>query len=213
VADPSFTAPPYRIETERLVIRCWEPRDAHALAEAVESSLDHLRAWMPWGHEEPRPLEDRVALLRHFRGQFDLDQEFVYGIFTRDEAEVVGGTGLHTRRGPTAFEIGYWIRADRVGRGLAPEAVAAVTRVGFAVPGIDRIEIRVDPANVASQGIPRKLGYVEEATLHRRLPPFGSQQGPRDVIVFSLFADAFPGTPAANAELAAYDAAGARLRL
>ena len=109
--------PPYRIETERLVVRCWEPRDAPLLKDAVDSSLEHLRPWMPWAHEDPQPLEAKVELLRGFRGRFDLGQDFVYGIFSPDESEAVGGTGFHTRRGEGIFEIGYWIRASRVRRG------------------------------------------------------------------------------------------------
>jgi RimJ/RimL family protein N-acetyltransferase len=111
--------PPYRVTTKRLVVRCWEPRDAPKLKEAVDASLDHLRPWMPWAADEPQPLAQKVVLLRRFRGQFDLGQDFVYGIFAADESEVVGGSGLHTRAGEGALEIGYWIRASQVGRGLA----------------------------------------------------------------------------------------------
>src|ERR1700759_5294954 len=38
--------PPYRIETERLVLRCWNPADAEALKEAVDASIEHLLPWM-----------------------------------------------------------------------------------------------------------------------------------------------------------------------
>jgi RimJ/RimL family protein N-acetyltransferase len=202
--------PPYRIVTERLVVRCWEPRDAPLLREAVDSSLEHLRAWMPWAHEEPRTLESQVALLRRFRGEFDLGQNFVYGIFEPGEAEVVGGTGLHLRVGEDALEVGYWIRASRIGQGLATEATAALTRVAFEVSGVDRVEIRVDPANEASLAVPRKLGFEEEATLRRRLEPVAGGD-PRDVVVFALFGDAFARSPAASARVEAYDAVGARV--
>jgi RimJ/RimL family protein N-acetyltransferase len=202
--------PPYRIVTERLVARCWEPRDAPLLKEAVDASLDHLRPWMPWAQAEPQPLAEKVKLLRTFRGQFDLGQEFVYGIFSADESEVVGGSGLHTRVGDGAFEIGYWIRASRIGEGLATELTAALTRVAFELCAADRVEIRTDPANGRSMAIPRKLGYVEEARLRRRLPaPAGGE--PRDAIVFTLFRDAFPGSPAASAHVEAYDALGTRV--
>ena len=33
---------PYRIETERLVLRCYEPDDAPLLKEAVDESIEHL---------------------------------------------------------------------------------------------------------------------------------------------------------------------------
>ena len=53
--------PPYRIVTERLVVRCWEPRDAPLLKEAVDSSLDDLRPWMPWAYDEPQTVADEAG--------------------------------------------------------------------------------------------------------------------------------------------------------
>ena len=201
---------PYRIVTERTVVRCWEPRDAPLVKDAIDSSVDELRRWMPWALNEPQTLEQKVQLLREFRGQFDLGEAFVYGLFSPDESEVVGGSGLHKRVGADAFEIGYWIRTSRAGQGLATEVTAALTRVGFEACEVDRIEIQCEPANERSMRIPRKLGYTEEARLRRRLyaPPGGE---PRDVVVFSMFRADYPGTPASSAALEAYDAAGTRV--
>jgi RimJ/RimL family protein N-acetyltransferase len=198
------TTPPYRIVTERLVIRCWNPSDAALAKEAVDSSREHLRPWMLWADEE-KSLEDEVELLREFRGRFDLGQDFVYGMFDPEESEVVGGTGLHTRVGDGAYEIGYWVRASRVGDGLATEATAALTRVAIELCHVDRVELHIEPANEASRRIPAKLGFHEEATLRRRLP------GGRDKVIFTLFAEDLPGSPAATASFEAYDAAGARV--
>jgi RimJ/RimL family protein N-acetyltransferase len=165
---------------------------------------------MPWALDEPQPLEEKVQLLRRFRGSFDLGQDFVYGIFSADEAEVVGGTGLHTRVGAGAFEIGYWIRESRVRNGFATESTAALTRVAFEVCGADRIEIRVDPANEPSVAVPRKLGFAEEARLRRRLAASAGDE-PRDAIVFTLFRHEHSGTPAASAQFEAFGAAGERV--
>jgi RimJ/RimL family protein N-acetyltransferase len=202
--------PPYRIVTERMVVRCYDPSDAPALKEAVDSSLDHLREWMPWAQNDPQTVEEKVELLRRFRGQFDLGENFVYGLFSRDESELVGGSGLHQRVGDEAFEIGYWIRASRAGQGLATESSAALTRVGFEVCEVDRIEIHTEPGNERSMRIPQKLGYAEEARLRRRLyaAPGGE---PRDTVVFTMFRSDYPGTPAASAELEAYDCLGERV--
>jgi RimJ/RimL family protein N-acetyltransferase len=201
--------PPYTIRTERLLLRCWDPADAANLKDAVDSSLDHLGPWMPWAREEPQPLEQKIALLRRFRGHFDLGQDFVYGAFTKDGSEVVGGTGLHTRVGEGALEIGYWIRKSRIGAGLATELSAALTKVAFEVCEVDRVEIRVDPANERSTAIPHKLGYQQEALLRRRLPDGDGER--RDVIVFTIFRDGYVGSPSAAASVEAFDAAGARV--
>jgi len=192
------------------VARCWEPRDAPLLKEAVDSSIDHLLPWMPWAADEPQTLDEKVQLLRRFRGQFDLGQNFVYGLFSRDESEVVGGSGFHKRDGDDAFEIGYWIRASREGEGLTTEVTAALTRVGFELCGVDRIEIQCEPANERSMRIPLKLGYREEARMRRRLYAAPGSE-PRDVVVFTLFRNELAESPAASAQLEAYDALGRRV--
>ena len=199
---------PYRIETERLVIRCYEPRDASLLKEAIDSSLEHLRPWMPWAHQEPQTLEEKTELIKRFRANFDSGDNFTCGIFSADEAQVLGGTGLHPRIGPGGLEIGYWIRADAVGQGYATESTAALTRVAFEVGEVERVEIRCSPENGASAAIPPKLGFVEEATLRRRLP--AGEAGPlRDVTIFTMFREDFD--PSLAPGIRAFDARGERL--
>src|SRR5262245_61224558 len=100
--------PPYRIRTERLVVRCWSPEDAAPLQEALIESRDHLLPWLPWAAEEPTSVDRKIEMLRLFRGRFDLGEEFVYGVFDKRERRVLGGAGLHSRVGPSAYEIGYW---------------------------------------------------------------------------------------------------------
>jgi RimJ/RimL family protein N-acetyltransferase len=179
------------------------------LKDAIDSSVEYLRPWLPWARNEPVPLAEKIELLRRFRGNFDLGEDFVYGLFSPDETSVVGGSGLHQRVGPDAFEIGYWIRASEVGRGLATEAAGALTRVGLEVCGAERIEIRVEPANEASLAVPRRLGFAEEGTLRRRLDAGDGVR--RDAVVFSMFRDDLVRTPASAVSFEAFDAIGARV--
>jgi RimJ/RimL family protein N-acetyltransferase len=201
---------PYRIETERLVIRCYDPRDAPLMKDAIDSSLGHLRPFMPFVDDEPESLEEKAARIKRFRVAFDSGEDFAYGIFDRDERVQVGGSGLHPRVGPGGLEIGYFVRASRARQGIATESSAALTRVAFEVCEADRVEIRIEPTNTASLGVPRKLGFPEEATLRRRLP---ARPGAalRDVTIFTLFREDYSGSPAAATELRAWDAVGAQL--
>jgi RimJ/RimL family protein N-acetyltransferase len=190
-------SPPRRIVTDRLVVRCYEPSDAPLLKDAVDSSLDHLRTFMDWAWDVPEPLDAVTELLALFRTQFEAGETFIYGFFTRDETELVGGGGFHLRVGPGAVEIGYWVRASRVRQGLATEAVSALTRAAFERCDVDRVEIHVDPANEPSLGVATKLGYVREATLRKRLPPVRPSLERRDEVIFSLLDEEYPGSPAA----------------
>ena len=204
-----MAGPAYRIETERLIVRCWEPHDAPLLQSAVEVSLEHLRPWMPWARGEPKSLDERVDLLRTFRARFDLDQEFVYGIFDRKEARVLGGAGLHKRAGDDSLEIGYWVHVDHTGQGLATEASAALTKVAFDVHGVDRVEIHCEPANDRSAAVPARLGFVCEATLRRRLVAADGTLADR--MIWTLLREELSSSPAASARVAAFDVIGRRV--
>lgn len=209
VSDADLPGPAYRIVTSRTVVRCWSPADAPLLDAAIRDNLAHLKPWMPWAHQEPQTLEQRISLLRMFRGQFDLGQDHVYGIFDRDETRVIGGTGLHLRLGPDAREIGYWIVKDCEGRGMVSEAVGALTRVAFEIDRIVRVEIHCDPENVRSAAVPRRLDYTHEGTLRQRVETTGD--GRRDSMIWSLLGEEYPNSPSSSASLEAFDAAGRRL--
>ena len=75
---------------------------------------------------------------------------------------------------------------------------------------LGRVEIRVEPTNGASATIPRRLGFVEEATLRRRLAAREGEEK-RDVVVFTMLPDELVSSPCAQSELSAYDAAGRAL--
>src|SRR5690349_24687023 len=108
--NAEFSNPAYRIETKRLIIRCYSPSDAPMLAESVAESVEHLRPWMPWAYAEPAPMEERLQRLKRFRGMSDLGQDFIYGIFNREAPKLVRGTATHPRPAPAASQLGYWIQ-------------------------------------------------------------------------------------------------------
>jgi RimJ/RimL family protein N-acetyltransferase len=189
--------PPRRIVTERLLLRPYEARDALLLKHAIDTSLEHLRTFMDWAWAAPEPEAVLRRRLRDFRRLFDQGDDWIYGIFTLDGSELIGGGGLHRRVGAEALEIGYWIRASRVRQGLATETAGALTRVAFERCGVIRTEIHVDPANAPSLAVAERLGYVREAVLRQRLPPVRPGSGRRDEVVSSLLEEEYAGSPAA----------------
>ena len=200
----------YRIHTARMVLRCWEPADAPLIAAAlIESPRSNPMPWMPWAANEPVALSQRVKWLRECRGKFDLDQDYIYGVFAPDESRVIGGTGLHTRAGEAAREIGYWIHVDFTHRGLATELSAALTRVAFEVDQVNRVEIHCDPQIStarrcrATRATPSKAPCAPARS--------AAMACPANSMVWSLLRDEYPASPSASAQVEAYDATGQRL--
>jgi RimJ/RimL family protein N-acetyltransferase len=196
----------YKIETERLLIRCYEPADALKMHSAITGSLEHLRPWVPWARQEPRELEWMEGFVRRFRGQFDLGQDAVFGIFDKSGSEQIGGTGLHNRIGKDAREIGYWINVLHINRGYATEAVMALIRVAFQIERLSRLEIRCAPDNLPSRRIPLRLGFRHELTLKDHFTDLNGQ--PMDTMVWALSRQEFEQSPLKDTPLKAYDFVG-----
>lgn len=196
----------YRVETGRLVLRCWSPEDAPILRAALDANDGHLRPMIPFMKDEPRTLQQTAQWLRDIRAAFDLDQNYRYAVFDSSEKKLLGENMLLTRAGPGALEIGYWTDKDSSGRGIASEASCAMIRVAFEIEKVDRVEIICTPENKASAAIPAKLGFTHEATLRKRVPDSEGKIG--DSMIWSLFAGEYPGSPAAKLPYRAVDCMG-----
>jgi RimJ/RimL family protein N-acetyltransferase len=140
-----------------LKLRHWEVRDAAALNRAVQESIDHLAPWMAWA-SSPMDLEQRRAWIRDDRSARERGGDRIYGLWLG--ATVVGACGLHDRIGPGGLEVGYWIHAGFLRRGLATEAVRRLVAIAFEDPAIDRVEIHHDVANAASGRVARAAGFA-----------------------------------------------------
>ena len=142
-----------------LVLRRVSSVYADALAAAVARSLPELRLFMDWAQTEPTEAVDFADFLAASDREWDDDRAYGYHVFDRATDELIGGCGLMRRVGAGAIEIGYWIRSDHAGRGLATEAAAVLAEAAWAMADIARIVIRHDAANHASGRVAEKLGF------------------------------------------------------
>lgn len=168
-----MTGPAASIETPRLRLRSWTPDDAGPLGDVLAKSRGQLARWTPWVLEESDTPDALRARLERYALSFSAGIEWRYALVARGgDAAIVGGASLHPRVGPGAIEIGYWLATAATGLGFATEAAAALTAEALRMPGIERVEIRCDPANGASMRIPERLGYRALAELvHERARP------------------------------------------
>ena len=97
---------------------------------------------------------------------------------------VAGAIGLRPRDDIHALsaEIGYWLGEEFWGRGIATEAVIAVTDYAFETLGMVRVYAEVFEWNVASMRVLEKAGFEKEGVMRR------SAYKDRKIIDQALFA-------------------------
>lgn len=149
--------PPECVEIEELCLRRPIMADLESFHDAVVASYAQLHPWMSWC-TKPLRIEERRGFIERAAGKWAAQTTFHWFIFEAD-ARFLGTVSLMDGIGAGALEIGYWLRTEATGRGIMSRCVARVGALALALPGIERVEIRCDAANVRSSAIPARLGY------------------------------------------------------
>jgi RimJ/RimL family protein N-acetyltransferase len=152
---------PARVETQRLVLRTWQPEDraAFALINADPAVTEHV-ARLPLSREQSDAFVDRIeaSWLRHGYG--------LYAAESRMSGELLGFCGLsHHRALPGEVEVGWRLARAAWGRGLATEAALVCRDLAFDRLGLDRLISVTIEANVRSSRVMEKLGMSRWRTL------------------------------------------------
>ena len=142
------------LETERLTLRHFVLEDIDVLAEILGDPV--MMRFYPQTF-------DRAASRGWIEAQLDRYERDGVGLWAmvlRDNGELIGDCGLAIQHidGRDETEIGWHVRRDLWGRGLATEAAAACRDWGFANRDVDRLVSIILPANVQSRRVAEKIG-------------------------------------------------------
>ena len=94
---------------------------------------------------------------------------FNWMVVSRSDDALIGTCALfRIERRHRRAEIGYSLRSDRWGRGLAAEAVSLMLDWAFRTLDLHRVEADIDPRNDGSRKLLDRLGFASEGTLRER---------------------------------------------
>jgi RimJ/RimL family protein N-acetyltransferase len=151
-------------ESERLMLRVPKPGDGAILQEAYLESYPRLNPWFPWAQSESS-MEEREEFVRQQYARFVKREDMMLMLFLKSEHKLIGCSGLHVQNWDVpSFEIGYWVRTGYEGQGYIIEAVNRITEFGFMEMKANRIFIRCDIANLRSQSVAKRAGFLYEGT-------------------------------------------------
>lgn len=138
-------------------------RDAHDVFALVDANREYLRRWLPWLDSQQSPA-DVLAFIRQSSAAERQGRSLVVRI--DQDGELCGMTGFNwidpVNR---CCEIGYWLRADRQGRGIVTACCRALLGHAFNTLDLNRVNIPVAVDNRKSRAIPERLGFRQDGTL------------------------------------------------
>jgi len=159
VIDPSTT------------LRVLHEDDARELFLLTDDNREHLRCWLPWLDVVTREADTR-AYLKATMKQRKEGRGAVFGIL--HDGALAGVVGfLPIDRVNRVGEIGYWLAAERQGRGTMTQCCQFVVRYGFLTLDLNRIQIAAATENVQSRAIPERLGFKLEGIMRARENLYG----------------------------------------
>jgi [ribosomal protein S5]-alanine N-acetyltransferase len=144
------------LETARLALREFVTQDAKALALVI-SDPETMRYY-------PAPI-DRAGveqwIERNLR-RYAEDGVGLWAMVLKASGEMIGDCGIIRQHveGEYLYEIGYHLRRDHWGQGLATEAAIACREWGFANRKADRLISLIRPENVPSCRVAERNGMT-----------------------------------------------------
>ncbi|MGF1667104.1 MAG: GNAT family N-acetyltransferase [Acidimicrobiia bacterium] len=161
---------PERLTTERFELRRFSRRDTDTLAASVRGSLPELQLWLPWAHMGYNR-DDAAAYVRDSTQSWKDGRAFDYAIRAIDDSDGhLGNISVwQVSRMGRSGEIGYWVRSDRAGIGIATETTARMITLGFERLGFHKINLRIAVGNRPSERVAEKLGFAREGVLREEL--------------------------------------------
>ena len=173
------------VRGEGVVLRAWRIQDVPAVAVACQD--DEIARWLAL---VPQPYTEEHARFYVEECLVADDGRRPFAIADASTGEVVGSIDMHINRLQTGH-VGYWVAAQARGRGVAPDALRALSRWAFGSLGLGRIELVTDPENIASQRVAEKAGFQREGVLRSML--LNRDGSRRDGVMFSLLPEDLGG--------------------
>lgn len=149
--------------------------DIDELYQLVVSSTAHLKPWMPWLHENYSRQDTQSWVELCMR---DWEQGCAFRYLVRSiNGAIVGTVGLdQIDTAHKTCELGYWVGASMLNRGIATQACLLAAREAFERHSLMRIQINVLTDNAPSNRVAIKLGATFEGAQRNRLYHNGQSQ-------------------------------------
>lgn len=103
---------------------------------------------------------DALVFLQLSEDWWESDKEYNWSIRSPDGA-IVGMCGLMRRQGEGSLEVGYWLRTDATGQGIATAVTKSLVEVALMEPSVQSVFLLHAENNPGSGRVAEKVGFTK----------------------------------------------------
>lgn len=147
------------LETERLILRKIRPEDKNGIFDIYSNS----EAMRYFGKKPYTSLTEAEVMIEKIIKAFQNKEGIRWGITFKPSDKLIGSGGLwRLLKDHLRAEIGYDLNPAYWKKGIMSEALESMIEFGFKKMNLHSIEANIDPANIASEKLLKKVGFKKE---------------------------------------------------
>lgn len=154
------------ILTTRTLTRRLREGDGASFYDLIVENSAYINDHFPILVEAVRSPEDGEAFVRQKLAQWLMQQEFTFGIWRVDEADMIGYVHFRNIDWQTPrSEISYFLHQKHAGKGLMTEVMSRMVQFAFKQLQLNKLVLKTLIDNYPSQRLARKVGFRREGDL------------------------------------------------
>jgi ribosomal-protein-serine acetyltransferase len=164
--DPLKISVPTKLESERLLVRCYTLTDAAMLVDVAASNRERLREEFPLRLQSLAGRQEAEMFVWQLIQQWELREEFHFGVWEKSSGLFTGEISL------TEIDwkipkgnFSYFAVEGFAGKGIMSEAAIMMTALAFETLQMRKLQIRCVVDNLQSQRVAERCGFRIEGVM------------------------------------------------
>ena len=154
------------IQSARLVFRFITESDLEDIFEYAKNPK--ITEYLCWDYHKNK--QDTLNFISQTNQSYSNSNDLVFGIILKNKQKLIGSIGMHKiNHIHSSCELGYVINDKFWNKGYMTESVQTIVKFGFNELKLNRIIARIRLANITSQKVLEKNGFIKEGLLREEM--------------------------------------------
>lgn len=154
---------PLKLETERLILRCYKYGDGKDYYSMLNENIEHLKKYDNDRLFTIKSEGEAEIYIRELISDWYARKRFVLGVWEKNFKKFVGEIWIEVNNWEDRiFEIGWFAEKGNTGKGYVTEAAKASLKLIFEVFDGHKVVVTAEDSNQRSYSVAERCGFLKE---------------------------------------------------